>query len=93
VIRQFDYKEPKMADTSWKDKLMAELLLLTQQQQKVLEDATYLGWRPGELKAYQERGERVSLLRQRLNIAIVEEKLEVLPGTLPIEPDPKAEPS
>ena len=60
---------------------------LTQQQQKSLEDATYLGWRPGQLEAYQGRGERVSLLRQQLILAVVEEKLEVLPGTLPVTPD------
>jgi hypothetical protein len=82
-----------MADTSRKDKLTAELLLLTQQQQKTLEDATFLGWRAGQLEAYQERGNRVSLLRQQLNLAIVDDKLEVLPSTLSIAPDPKAEPS
>jgi hypothetical protein len=79
-----------MAGTSRKDKLTAELLLLTQQQTKALEDATYMGWRPGELDAYQQRGDRVSLLRQQLNLLIVEESLPVSPDTLPIAPDPKA---
>jgi hypothetical protein len=46
-----------MADTSRKSQLTAELLQLTQQQQKALEDATLLGWQPGQLEAYQEHGE------------------------------------
>jgi hypothetical protein len=82
-----------MADTTRKSQLTAELLQLTQQQQKALEDATFLGWQPGQLEAYQERGERVSLLRQQLTVAVVEEKLETLPGTLPVTPDFDAEPS
>jgi hypothetical protein len=89
-----DDKEPKkMADTSRAAQLTAELLRLSQQQTKALEDATFLGWQPGQLEAYQERGERVSLLRQRLNVAALEETLEVLPGTLPATPDFDAEPS
>lgn len=82
-----------MADTSRKAQITAELLQLTQQQIKALEDATFLGWQPGQLKAYQERGEQVSLLRQQLNLAMIEEKLEVLPDTLPVAPDFDAEPS
>jgi hypothetical protein len=82
-----------MADTSRKAQLTAELLLVAQQQLKTLEDATFLGWQPGQLDAYQERGERVSLLRQQLTLAVAEEKLEVLPGTLPVSPDFDAEPS
>jgi hypothetical protein len=77
-----------MADVSRKARLTAELLRLTQRQSKALEDATYLGWEPGALKAYQERGDRVSLLRQQLNAAVLEDDL--LPDTLPIvesEPD------
>ncbi|MGA3107153.1 MAG: hypothetical protein ABSD53_21940 [Terriglobales bacterium] len=73
-----------MADTSRKSQLTAELLQLTQQQQEALEDATFLRWQPGQLDAYQERRERVSLLRQQLSLAVVDEKLEVLPGTLPV---------
>jgi hypothetical protein len=82
-----------MADTSRKAQITAELLVLSQQQIKTLEDATYLGWQPGQLKEYQERGEKVSLLRQQLNIAIAEETIEVLPDTLPVAPDLDAEPS
>lgn len=82
-----------MAETSRQVLLTAELLQLTQQQQEALKDATFLGWLPGQLEAYQERGERVSLLRQQLSIAVVEEKVEVLPGTLSVTPDLDAEPS
>jgi hypothetical protein len=92
-LSSFDYKEPKMADTSWKAQLTAELLLLTKQQHKALEDAVFLGWEPGQVEAYQERGDRVSLLRQRLNLAIADERLEVLTGTLPVTPDFDAKPS
>ena len=88
VIGSFDYKEPEMtADASRKAQLTAELLKLTQVQQKALEDATYLGWQPGQLEAYQDRGERISLLRQRLTLAIAEEKDEVSPGTPLIDPE------
>jgi hypothetical protein len=82
-----------MADTSRKAQLTAELLKLTQQQQKTLEDAVFLGWRPAELEAYQERGERVSLLRQQLGLAVIEEQLEDLPSTRPVANDSDAEPS
>jgi hypothetical protein len=82
-----------MADTPRTDQITAELLQLTQQQRKALEDATFLGWQPGQLDSYQERGERVSLLRQQLNVAIVQEKFEVSPGNLPVTPDLDAEPS
>jgi hypothetical protein len=64
-----------MADTSRKSRLTAELLQLNQQQQKALEDATFLKWQPGQRDAYQERRERVSLLRQQLSLAVVEENL------------------
>ena len=74
-------------DASRKAQLTAELLKLTQVQQKALEDATYLGWQPGQLEAYQDRGERISLLRQRLTLAIAEEKDEVSPGTPLIDPE------
>jgi hypothetical protein len=47
--------------------LTAELLQLTEQQLKALQDATFLGWEPGRLDAYQKRGKRVSWLRQQLN--------------------------
>jgi hypothetical protein len=80
-----------MADTSRKAQLTAELLQLTQQQQKVLQDAIFLGWQSGQLDAYQRRGERVSLLRQELNLAFAEE-LEVLTDTVPVAPDVDAEP-
>lgn len=66
-----------MAETSRKGQLTAELLQLTEQQPEALEDATFLGWQPGQLDAYQERGDRVSMLRQQLSLAVVEEKLEV----------------
>jgi hypothetical protein len=79
-----------MADNSRKAQLTAELLHLTEQQHKALQDATFLGWEPGKLDAYQKRGERVSLLRQQLNLAVLEEN-EVLP-TLPLTPDIDAEP-
>jgi hypothetical protein len=92
-LGSFDYKEPKMVDTSRKVQLAAKLLRLTEQQHKALEDATFLGWEAGQLDAYQERGERVSLLRQQLMVAIVEETLELLPGTIFITPDFDAEPS
>ena len=82
-----------MADASRQGQLTAELLLLTQQQQKALEDATFLGWQAGELEAYQERGERVSWLHQRLRLVIVEKKVEVSSGTSPITPDFGADPS
>jgi hypothetical protein len=82
-----------MADTSRKSQLTAELLQLTGHQHEALEDATFLGWQSGQLDAYQERGERVSLLRQQLALAVVEENLEVLPGTLPVTADLDAEPS
>jgi hypothetical protein len=82
-----------MADSSRKAQLTAELLLLAQQQLKTLEDATFLGWQPGQLDAYQERGERVSLLRHQLTLASVQEELDVLRGTLPVAPDFDAEPS
>ena len=59
-----------MADTTRKALLTAELLQLTQQQLKALQDATYLGWQPGQLQAYQDRGERVSLLREKLAAVI-----------------------
>jgi len=81
------------ADTTRKAQLTAELLQLTQQQQKALEDATFLGWQPAQLDAYQERGERVSSLRRELSLAVAEEKLEVSPVTLPVAPDVDAEPS
>jgi hypothetical protein len=45
-----------MADVSRKAQLTAELLRLSQQQTKALENAVYLGWEPGALEAYQERG-------------------------------------
>jgi hypothetical protein len=86
---KFHPKEPSpMMDVSRKDQLTTELLRLTQQQSKALEDAIYLGWEPRALEAYQERGERVSLLRQQLNAAVLEEDLQ--PDTLPVvesEPD------
>ena len=82
-----------MADTSRKAQLTAELLKLTQQQQKTLEDAVFLGWRPVELEAYQERGERVSLLRQQLGLAVIEEQVEGLPNTRAVANDFDAEPS
>jgi hypothetical protein len=82
-----------MIDSSRKAKLTAELLVLTQQQQKALEDATYLGWREGQVEAYQDRGDRISLLRQQLNLVIAAEKLEVLRGALPVAPDLDAKPS
>jgi hypothetical protein len=34
-----------------------------------------------------------SLLRHQLNLAIAEEKIGVLPGTMPVAPDFDAEPS
>jgi hypothetical protein len=92
VISSFDHKEPKLADTSRKAQLTAKLLQLTQQQQKALQDAIYLGWEPGRLEEYQKRGERVVLLRQQLNLAIIEEN-EALPSTLPASPDIDPEPS
>jgi hypothetical protein len=80
-----------MADVSRKTQLTAELLRLTKQQSKALEDAVYLGWGHGALEAYQERGERVSLLRQQLNAAATEEE-KVLQKNLAVvrevEPDP-----
>jgi hypothetical protein len=82
-----------MADASRKAQLTAELLQLTQQQQETLQDAIFLGWQLGQLDAYQERGERVSVLRQELNRAVAEENLEVLADTAPITPDIDAEPS
>jgi hypothetical protein len=82
-----------MTDTSRKAQLTAELLRLTQQQQKALQDAIFLGWQPGQLDAYQQRGERVSLLRQELNLAVAEENLEVSTDTVPVTPDVDAEPS
>jgi hypothetical protein len=81
-----------MADISRKAQLTAELLQLSIQQTKTLKDATFLGWLPGQLAAYQERGDRVSLLRRQLNNAIETESLEALPGTLPVTPDFDAEP-
>jgi hypothetical protein len=93
VISSLDHKEPNMAETSWKARLTAELLQLTKQQHKALEDATFLGWQPGQVEAYQQRGERVSLLRQRLALAIAEERLEVSPDTLPVTPDFDSKPS
>jgi hypothetical protein len=68
-----------MKDTSRKAQLTAELLQLTQEQQKALQDATFLGWQPDRLEAYQERGRRVSLLRQQLSVAIAEERLKISP--------------
>jgi hypothetical protein len=82
-----------MADATRKAQITAELLQLTQQQQKALEDATFLGWQSGQLDAYQARGERISELRRQLTLAVVEEKIEVLPDTLPVAPDFDAEPS
>jgi hypothetical protein len=58
-----------MVDASRKAQISAELLQLTQQQQKALQDATYLGWLPGQLDEYQKRGDRVFLLRQQLKLA------------------------
>jgi hypothetical protein len=81
-----------MADTSRKAQLTAKLLTLTQEQQKALQDAIFLGWQSGQLDAYQKRGERVSLLRQELNLAFAEEKLEVSSDTVPVSPDVDAEP-
>lgn len=81
-----------MADASRKSQLTAELLLLAQQQLKTLEDATFLGWQPDQLDAYQKRGEQVSFLRHQLALADAQEKFEVLPGTLPIAPDVDADP-
>jgi hypothetical protein len=80
-----------MANVSRKAPLTAELLRLTKQQSKALEDAVYLGWGPGALEAYQERGERVSLLRQQLNAAAAEDD-NVLQNNLAVvrevEPEP-----
>jgi hypothetical protein len=73
-----------MADTSRKAQITAELLLLSQQQLKALEDATFLGWQDGQLDAYSKRGERVSFLREQLILADAEEKGEVLPSPLPV---------
>ena len=73
-----------MADISREAQLTAKLLRLTQQQQKTLEDAMFLGWQLGQLDVYQERGERISLLRQELSVAVAQERLEVLSGTLPV---------
>jgi hypothetical protein len=76
-----------------RQQLTEELLRLTDQQRKTLEDAVYLGWLPEILAAYQERGERVSELRHQLSIANAEEMLETLPGTLPTAPDFDDDPS
>jgi hypothetical protein len=57
-----------MADNrAQEDQITAKLLILSNQQVKALQDATFLGWREGELEAYQKRGDRVSLLRQQPN--------------------------
>jgi hypothetical protein len=54
-----------------------------QQHAKALEDAIYLGWGHGALEAYKEMGERIVLLRQQLNAAMIEED-KVLPDTHPL---------
>ena len=82
-----------MADTSRKALLTADLLQLTQEQHKALEDAVFIGWDASKLAAYQKRGEQVSLLRQELKRAVLEEDIEVLPGTPPVTSDFDAEPS
>ncbi len=82
-----------MADALRKAQLTAELLELTKKQQRALQDATFLGWLPGQLEAYDERGEQVSLLRRELTLAVAEENIEVLPDALPGTPDIDAEPS
>jgi hypothetical protein len=88
VMGKVHRKEPKhMTDVSRKAQLTAELLRLTQLQSKALEDAVYLGWSPGEFKAYQERGERVSVLRPQLNTAVLEEG-NLLPDTILRESEP-----
>jgi len=47
-----------MADNrAQEDQITAKLLILSNQQVKALQDATFLGWREGELEAYQKRGD------------------------------------
>lgn len=82
-----------MADALRKSQITSKLLQLTQQQQKALEDATFLGWLPGTLDAYQKRGEQISLLREQLIVAISEGPIEILPDTPPLTPDVDAEQS
>lgn len=93
VISGIDYKGPKMADAFRKAQLTAELLELTQKQLKALEDATLLGWLPGQLAIYQERGERVSFLRRELNREFGQKKPQVLHGTSSATPGSDTEPS
>jgi hypothetical protein len=81
------------ADISRKVQLTAELLQLMQRQQKAREDATFLGWQAGQLDAYEELGERISVLRKELLLADAKEQIEVALGTLPVAPDFDAEPS
>jgi hypothetical protein len=46
--------------------ITAELLKLSALQFEALKDATFLGWSPSALAAYQERGDRVVSLRSQL---------------------------
>jgi len=55
-----------MARQNRQAEVTAELLKLSLQQATALQDATFLGWNPARLEAYQERGDRIVLLRREL---------------------------
>ena len=57
-----------MARQNRQAEVTAELLKLSLQQATALQDATFLGWNPERLDAFQERGDRVVLLRRELAI-------------------------
>lgn len=46
--------------------ITAELSDLTRQQIKAVKDATFMGWEPAELAAYETRTKRIAVLRQAL---------------------------
>jgi hypothetical protein len=52
--------------TTQKVKLAAEIAELSRQQAKAVHDATYLGWPADERAAYDERSDRIALLRGQL---------------------------
>jgi hypothetical protein len=49
-----------------KAEVIAELSDLTRQQIKAVKDATFMGWDPAELAAYEQRNKRIAWLRQTL---------------------------
>jgi hypothetical protein len=63
-----------------KAELATEIAELSKLQAKAIHDATYLGWRDGERAAYDQRSDRIALLRGQLAVLNSADEGGDLPG-------------